>query len=266
MIYGTAWKKKRTAELVETALDQGFLGVDTACQPKHYHEPGVGEGLQRAFSKGIARESLFIQTKYTPFSGQDPNNCPYDPKSPLVDQVRTSCDVSLRNLGVSVIDSLVLHSPLKSFSQTMEVWTTMEGLVEAGKVRQLGISNCYDQRLFEQIFQATSVRPAVLQNRFHQKSNYDISLRQFCRQQNIIYQSFWTLTANPKVLRSRPILDCARRLNKTPAQILYRYLTQRRVAPLNGTTTVKHMQEDLAIFSFEISDSDCQRMDEIGPF
>ena len=55
LIYGTAWKKERTAELVKTALEQGFLGVDTACQPKHYHEAGVGEGLRRAFSKGIQR-------------------------------------------------------------------------------------------------------------------------------------------------------------------------------------------------------------------
>ena len=67
IIYGTAWKKDRTADLVETALEQGFLGIDTACQPKHYNEPGVGEGIQRVFSKQLlSRESLFIQTKYTP--------------------------------------------------------------------------------------------------------------------------------------------------------------------------------------------------------
>lgn len=263
MIYGTAWKKQRTADLVETALEQGFLGIDTACQPKHYHESGVGEGLQRALSKGIQRNSLFIQTKYTPFKGQDPNNCLYNPNSSLTDQVLKSCEVSLRNLGISEIDSLVLHSPLWSFEQTMEVWTAMEALVEAGKVRQLGISNCYDQQLFERIFKAASIRPAVLQNRFYIESGYDVSLRKFCRQENIIYQSFWTLTANPRLLRSRPIVDCARKLNQTPAQILYRYLTQRQVVPLNGTTSVRHMQEDVAIFGFELSESACQRIDEL---
>ena len=50
IVYGTAWKEDRTADLVELALKKGFRGIDTACQPKHYNEPGVGEGIQRAMS------------------------------------------------------------------------------------------------------------------------------------------------------------------------------------------------------------------------
>ena len=266
MIYGTAWKKKHTSSLVETALAQGFVGIDTACQPKHYHEAGVGEGLRRAFSSGIVRDSLFLQTKYTPFRGQDPTNCPYDPSASLSEQVRTSCAVSLQNLGVAVIDSLVLHSPLPELEQTMIVWRAMESLVDTGKVRQLGISNCYNQQVFEYIFSASSIQPSVLQNRFYADSNYDVSLRKFCRDHGVIYQSFWTLTANPHVLRSDIVADCARHYAKTPAQILYRYLTQRQVAPLNGTTSVQHMREDLEIFGFELNERDCQRIDGIGPF
>lgn len=266
MLYGTAWKKERTAYLVETALKQGFLGIDTACQPKHYNEAGVGEGLRRAFSKGLSRESLFLQTKYTPFRGQDPNNCPYDSSASLPAQVKKSSEVSLRNLGVSVIDSLVLHSPLPSLEQTMEVWQTMESLVEAGRFRQLGISNCYSQQLFERIFASASIKPSVLQNRFYEDSGYDISLRKFCQEKGVIYQSFWTLTANPQVLRSSLIADCARKMVKTPAQIMYRYLTQRQIVPLNGTSSIQHMREDLGIFGFELSEEDCLRIDQIGLF
>ena len=78
LIYGTAWKKERTAALVELALRQGFRGVDTACQPKHYNEEGVGGGLAAAFGAGLARSEIYVQTKFTPFAGQDPNDVPYD--------------------------------------------------------------------------------------------------------------------------------------------------------------------------------------------
>lgn len=77
------------------ALKSGFRGIDTACQPKHYHEPGVGEGIVRS---GIPRNQLFIQTKFTSIDGQDLNNIPYDPKSDIKTQVKKSLEVSLHNL------------------------------------------------------------------------------------------------------------------------------------------------------------------------
>lgn len=77
IIYGTAWKKDRTADLVEKAILAGFRGIDTACQPKHYNEPLVGAALQRLKDHGIKREVLFLQTKFTPLSGQDPKQVPY---------------------------------------------------------------------------------------------------------------------------------------------------------------------------------------------
>lgn len=114
-IYGTAWKKERTADLVAMALDKGFRGIDTACQPKHYNEPLVGEGIARS---GIERSELFLQTKFTPFRGQDPNNCPYDPTSSLEDQIKQSLAVSLENLKTDYLDSLVMHSPLATLEET----------------------------------------------------------------------------------------------------------------------------------------------------
>ena len=55
LIYGTAWKKERTAELVMAAVKAGFRGIDTACQPKHYHEAGVGEALIALKKEGFER-------------------------------------------------------------------------------------------------------------------------------------------------------------------------------------------------------------------
>ena len=126
LIYGTAWKKERTAALVELALRQGFRGVDTACQPKHYNEEGVGEGLAAAFGAGLARSETYVQTKFTPFAGQDPNDVPYDPKASLSRQVLQSFQASLRNLRTDYLDGLLLHSPYPDDKDTLEAWRAME--------------------------------------------------------------------------------------------------------------------------------------------
>src|SRR5262249_24118034 len=82
ILYGTAWKKWQTESLVRQALAQGFRGIDTACQPKHYHEPGVGDAVAAAIAGGdLKREELFLQTKFTSVGGQDPARIPYDPNT-----------------------------------------------------------------------------------------------------------------------------------------------------------------------------------------
>ena len=251
ILYGTAWKKSATEHLVATALRHGFRGIDTACQPKHYEEADVGAGIA---ASGLGRDQLYLQTKFTPLSGQDPRRVPYDPKASIPQQVAQSLEVSLRNLRTDRLDCLVLHSPLPSAKQTLEAWRALEGLVESGRVGQLGISNCYQLPQLESLYAAARIKPAVLQNRFYADTRFDRDLRAYCRQQNILYQSFWTLTANPQAL-AHPILTAlAAKYARTRAQVLFRYLTQLGVAPLTGTTSELHMQEDLAIFEFQLTE------------
>jgi diketogulonate reductase-like aldo/keto reductase len=149
IIYGTAWKKADTQRLARQAIELGFRAIDTACQPKHYNEAGVGAGMAQALATlpGLTRAELFVQTKFTPLTSQDPLQLPYDPDASLTEQVSQSFATSLRNLQTAYVDSLILHSPLPDEAQTLEAWRAMEALVESGKVRQLGLSNCYEQRL-----------------------------------------------------------------------------------------------------------------------
>lgn len=261
LIYGTAWKKQRTAEWVSLALALGFRGIDTACQPKHYYEPGVGEALHAAFELGLGREQIYLQSKFTPLSGQDPQQVPYDPNVSLDQQVAQSFQKSLANLRTGYLDGLVLHSPLPDRQQSMAAWQAMETVALSGGARQLGISNCYDPALFKFLYEAATVKPAVLQNRFYADSHYDIELRKFCRAHNVIYQSFWTLTANPGILANAVIKTLAERYRRSPAQILFRYLTQIGVVPLTGTTSEQHMRDDLAIFEFELKREECAGID-----
>ena len=258
LIYGTAWKKERTADLVEMAILSGFRGIDTACQPKHYHEAGVGEALQRLSVQGVEREELFIQTKFTPLAGQDPHRIPYDPAQPLGIQVAQSFEASQRNLQTDYVDSLVLHSPLFPYSHLSQVWGAMEQVYHSGGTRQLGISNCYDLELLQKLYRESAVKPSVVQNRFYAESGYDIELREWCDEVGILYQSFWSLTANPHILKSREFFALTQEYNVTEAQILYRYLNHVGITPLIGSTSQEHINEDLEIFRFELKPSEIE--------
>ncbi|UZR30851.1 aldo/keto reductase family protein [Methylococcus mesophilus] len=257
IVYGTAWKKDRTAALVEQAVSLGFRGIDTACQPKHYDEPGVGTGLAACMNAGLKRADLYLQSKFTPVDGQDPERMPYDPKATLAEQIARSFETSLKNLGTPYLDCLILHSPLSGERETLEAWRAMETVFDGGGARQLGISNCYRPELLERLYRLSRVKPAVVQNRFYAETRYDREIREFCRHNRIVYQSFWTLTANPSILAHATLGALAATHGRTPAQVFFRYLTQIGVVPLTGTASEAHMREDLAIFEFELTQDQC---------
>ncbi len=260
IFYGTAWKKERTAGLVELAIKCGFCAIDTACQPKHYFEPGVGEGIRRS---GVDRAQLFLQTKFTPYRGQDPDNIPYDPTSCISSQVKKSLEVSLSNLKTNYLDSLILHSPMDTMEETLEVWEVFESFISEKKVFNLGLSNCYDIHFFKELYDKAKIKPRFLQNRFYAKTGYDQELRQFCLGSNVSYQSFWTLTANPHLLESSTLIELARKYKVAPPQILYRFLTQCKVIPLIGTSSEQHMKDDLEIINFSLSKDEVDALQSI---
>src|SRR6185312_14704939 len=99
-LYGTAWKEQETQRLVERAIEQGFRGIDTANQRRHYDEAAVGRGIATAVSTGrLSRDELFLQTKFTFQRSQD-HRLPYDPNAPIATQVEQSLTSSLEHLGI----------------------------------------------------------------------------------------------------------------------------------------------------------------------
>ncbi|MGB5156022.1 aldo/keto reductase family protein [Desulfobacterium sp. N47] len=263
IIYGTAWKKERTADLVVKAIQAGYEGIDTACQPKHYEEHLIGEAFDRLKEQGIERESLFLQTKFTPLSGQDPLQVPYDKNAPIELQVAQSFEVSRKNLKTQYIDSLLLHSPLTPHDLLMRAWNAMETIQKDGKARQLGISNCYHLEILKKLYADAAVKPAVVQNRFYRETGYDAQLRNWCADHGIIYQSFWTLTANPHILSSSIVSTITKKHNKTKEQIFFRYLNQTGIVPLTGTCSEQHMKEDLNVFDFKLSIEDLKNISNL---
>lgn len=248
LTYGTAWKKDLTAKLVYQAIMSGFRHVDTACQPKHYHEAGVGEGWTKAAQElGLGREDVWLQTKFTSFNGQDPERLPYYRDAKLEEQVRQSLEKSLQNLQTTYIDSYVMHGPEDSWEKTLLVWSVMESFVQEGKVKQIGISNMYDADAVRYLYEKANIKPAVVQNRFYGDTQYDVAIRQFCRDHAMEYQSFWTLGANRHALQHKDVKDFAKEKNLTPETLMYAYVMSIGITPLDGTTKEAHMAEDMAL-------------------
>ncbi|KAG9257452.1 NADP-dependent oxidoreductase domain-containing protein [Emericellopsis atlantica] len=254
MMYGTAWKMEQTADLVYKAIKAGFRALDTAAQPKHYNEAGVGEGVRRAIREGIARrQDLWIQSKFTSASGQR-GQAPYDPTSPLKTQVETSILGSLVCFRVEedrepYLDSLVLHAPYKDDASNAQVWSCFEEFVP-DKIRYLGISNLLgDSGVLETLLQQSRVKPAIIQNRFHAPTKYEVELRErWCTddQGAIIFQSFWTLSANPDMLASTAVEEVAQGARVTKTAAFYcLVMGLGKICVLNGTTRERHMREDL---------------------
>lgn len=258
IIYGTAWKKEHTANLVEMALLSGFRGIDTAGQPKHYQENLVGDGLLKAYEKGIKRDELYIQTKFTPIDGQDRNNMPYEQEASFNEQIKQSFETSKQNLKTDFIDSYVLHSPIFPATKLNLAWNTMETFYDKKEVGQLGISNCYDLDVLQYIYKNSRVKPAVIQNRFYAQTSYDKEIRVWCKEKGIIYQSFWSLTANPHILSSDIVNNLAQKYSKTTSQIFYRFLNHIDIVPLIGTTSKEHMLQDIAIYEFELEKNEIE--------
>jgi diketogulonate reductase-like aldo/keto reductase len=265
LMYGTAWKKEATTELVQLAVASGFTAIDTANQLIHYEEALVGEALQALAKKGIERDSLFLQTKFTSVDGQG-GRAPYDPSADLTTQVRQSFDSSLNHLGTDYVDSYILHAPFQRRglgTADWEVWTAMEGLYRAGKTKMIGVSNITGAQL-AQLCEQANVKPMVVQNRCFAAVGWDKAVREICQTNGIVYQGFSLLTANREVLGDPEIHAIATRINATVAQVSFRFAMLIGMLPLTGTTNQQHMKEDLQAGQFTLTDEEVQRIETIA--
>ena len=260
IIYGTAWKEDRTRALTSQAIDYGFRAFDTANQRKHYVEEAVGIAIQEALSSGIVtREELFIQTKFTYPGGQD-HRMPYDPNSHPGTQVRQSLLSSLQHLGVTRIDSYLLHGPSRRSGLgpvDWETWGAMENAVDENVVGSLGISNVRVDQLAA-ILNGARIRPTFVQNRCFAAARWDEGVRTLCHAEKVIYQGFSLISGNRNLLQTPYVRNIAKRHGKTAEQIIYRLAVQLGIVPLTGTTSGTHMREALDVLAFVLTEEDME--------
>lgn len=264
-LYGTAWKEDATQRLTELALKQGFRGIDTANQRRHYHELGVGQAVATAIQSGaVSRDDLFLQTKFTFRSGQD-HRLPYDLDAPISVQVEQSFASSLEHLGVEYIDSYVLHGPSSRIGLTpsdWQAWRAMESIHDSGSVRMLGVSNVSLEQL-RLLCDEARVQPRFVQNRCFATTGWDRRVRQFCAANGIHYQGFSLLTANRDVLVHPELVRIAQSQGRAVSQIVFRFSLEVGMIPLTGTTNAEHMRSDLEAFDFRLTPEETNRIENL---
>ena len=266
IMYGTAWKEDRTQALVLEAIATGFRAFDTANERKHYVEEEVGAAVRTAIaSSRVTQENLFLQTKFTYQHGQD-YRLPYDPDCDLTTQVRQSIASSLEHLGVTRIDSYVLHGPSRSSGlgqADWETWRAMEDAVDEGLVGLLGISNVSVDQL-DALLGRARIRPVFVQNRCLARASWDAEVRAICQTHDIIYQAFSLLSGNRQVLLQPCVTEIADRHNKSVPQVVYRFALQLGMLPLTGTKDGAHMRHNLDIFDFTLTRDEARTLLALG--
>jgi diketogulonate reductase-like aldo/keto reductase len=264
-MYGTAWKKEATTQLVQSAVAAGFTAIDTANQLIHYQEALVGEALLALAQQGVARDRLFLQTKFTPANGQD-HRTPYDASASLTTQVIQSFDSSLVHLHTDYLDSYVLHGPYQRQglgAADWEVWAAIEGLYRSGRAKMIGVSNVTAEQL-TQLCAKAAVKPMMVQNRCYAALGWDKTVREICRVHGVIYQGFSLLTANREIFADPGIRAIAQRLGTGLAQVVFRFAMQIGMLPLTGTTNPQHMKDDLQSEHLILTAEDMQVIETIG--
>lgn len=135
-----------------------------------------------------------------------------------------------------------------SWDDHWKVYRTMEAAVDEGKAKQLGISNFYRLEDVVWAYDNARIKFKVVQNRFYADSGHDSQIRAFCKEHDIEYQSFWTLTANPDSYRHEAALALAKRKGlSSPEGLFYAFCMSLGISPMDGTTNERHLKEDMEL-------------------
>lgn len=202
----------------------------------------------------MTNEHEQLQTKFTPLEGQDVDNLPYNAEDSIEEQVRASVASSLHHFRTgddpkdeaeAYIDCVVLHSPLDTLRDTLLAWQVLEEFVPS-RVRCLGLSNTGFSQL-ELLFDLLDVKPRFIQNRFSPGNGFDRQVRNFCIENNVIYQAFGVVDKHKTLLNPEPVQKLAEAAKLDPQVALYcLILSLENTVVLNGTKNVYRMKGDLS--------------------
>lgn len=237
------WQAEEGGEVelaVKTALEAGYRLIDTAAI--YGNEVGVGMAVK---GSGIPREELFITTKlWNDHHGYD--------------KVFRAFDDSLAKLGMEYIDLYLIHWPTPRAGNITETWKAMEKLYTDKRVRAIGVSNFKPTHLRE-LLDSADVVPAVNQIELHPKLQ-QLETRKFCDEHNITIESYSPIMRGKEFLDDPNLTKLADKHQKTPAQIVLRWHIQNRLIVIPKSVTPARIQENIAIFDFELDDEDMAKI------
>jgi diketogulonate reductase-like aldo/keto reductase len=226
------------AGTIEQALQMGYRQIDTSGD--YGTQPGVGEGIRRS---GISRDEIYVVTK--------------------VEEDDDAYEASGRNLdelGLDNVDLMLIHRPPR-LGAGEELWA---GLIRAradGLARDIGVSN-YSIEQMKRLYDGSGERPAVNQIEWT-PFGWSPEMLDFCGTEHIIIQAYSPLTRANR-LDDPTLREVASGYGKTPAQVLLRWSLQHGVIPIPKANKREHLEENLDVFDFQLSDADMARLDELN--
>ncbi len=221
-------------QAVHQAIDAGYRLIDTAAS--YMNESEVGQAIRE---HGIDRKELFVTTKLW-LTGAS------------YEGAKAQFERSLNRLQMDYVDLYLIHQPV---GDVHGAWRAMEELYEAGKIRAIGISNFYPDRVVD-LSAFNRIAPMVNQievNPFYQR----LHTAAWMQSRKIAVQAWAPFAEGQNNLFAHPVLgEIAKKYNKSIGQVVLRWLYQRGIASLAKTTRTERMAENLAIFDFELDPQD----------
>jgi 2,5-diketo-D-gluconate reductase A len=225
-------------QAVYDAIMAGYRLIDTAAS--YLNEEAVGRAIKRS---GVPREELFITTKmWVQDAGYE--------------STKKAFANSLERLQLDYLDLYLIHQP---FGDVYGSWRAMEELYRDGKVKAIGVSNFHPDRLVDLILH-NEVVPAVNQVETH-VFNQQIDSQNIMKENNVQIES-WGPFAEGKnnMFENEILVSIAEKHNKSVAQVILRWLTQRGVVAIPKSVRKERIVENFNIFDFELSEEDLEKI------
>jgi len=218
------------------AIETGYRLIDTAAS--YMNEVAVGNAIKKC---GIAREDLFITTKlWVQDTGYE--------------NTKKAIEKSLTKLQLDYLDLYLIHQP---YGDVHGSWRAMEELYKEGKVRAIGVSNFHPDRVMD-IITFNEIVPAVNQIETH-PFNQQIETQKFLAENKVQIESWGPFAeGRNNLFQNELLLSIATKYQKSIAQVVLRWLTQRGVVAIPKSVKKERMKENFEIFDFELSAEDME--------
>lgn len=229
---------EETERCVLEAVDVGYRSIDTA--QAYGNEEGVGSALAKS---GLPREEFFLTTKVWI------SNAGYE-------RAKASIEESLKKLQTSYLDLLLIHQPFGDYYGT---YRAMEEAYREGKVRAIGVSNFYPDRLID-LYHFAEIKPSVNQIETHVFQQQETA-RKYLKDRGVQIES-WGPFAEGKndFFRNPALVEIGKRYGKTAAQTALRFLIQSGVVAIPKSTHRERMEENFQIFDFALTEEEMQKI------
>ncbi len=220
------------------ALKVGYRSIDTA--QSYFNEEQVGAAIEKS---GIDRKEIFLTTKvWIEHYGYE------ETKKSVLD--------SMRKLRTDYLDLCLLHQP---FSDYYGAWRALEELYESGKIRAIGVSNFYPDRLVD-LCSFARIRPMVNQVEVH-PLNQQVEAKKWMDKYDVQIEAWAPFGEGRCGMFENPVLnEIGAKYHKSAAQVILRWHLQRGVVVIPKSTHIERMQENLNVFDFELSSEDMEKI------